>query len=84
MPKSGRENFWKLHALFEVDNDFSTTGIIDWEIATAEAKDFTISSSCMMWPVEDYYDGLNNLAEDETEFAHISKPVGVRIPWRFS
>lgn len=54
-----------------VDDDYNITGIIDWEFASAEAKDLAFSSPCMMWPVGDYYDGLNNLSEEETEFAHM-------------
>ncbi|KAJ5804846.1 hypothetical protein N7474_010733 [Penicillium riverlandense] len=54
-----------------VDDDYKITGIIDWESASAEAKHLAFSSPCMMWPVGDYYDGLNNLSEDETEFARM-------------
>lgn len=54
-----------------VDDDYNITGMIDWEFASAEAKDLAFSSPCMMWPVLDYYDGLNNLSQDETEFAQI-------------
>jgi hypothetical protein len=54
-----------------VDDDYNITGILDWEFASAEAKDLAFSSPCMMWPLGDYYDGLNNLSEDEIEFACI-------------
>lgn len=59
-----------------VDDDYNITGIIDWEFASAEAKDLAFSSPCMMWPVGDYYDGLNNLSKDEIEFARIFETRG--------
>ncbi|KAJ5929505.1 hypothetical protein N7454_006455 [Penicillium verhagenii] len=54
-----------------VDKDFNITGIIDWEFASAEAKDLAFSSPCMMWPVSDYYDGSNDLSADEIEFERL-------------
>jgi hypothetical protein len=54
-----------------VDNEFNITGIIDWEFASAEAKELAFSSPCMMWPVGDFYDGSNALAADEQRFAAI-------------
>lgn len=52
-----------------VDDDYNITGIIDWEFASAEAKELAFSSPCMMWPVGDFYDGSNALSEDEVRFA---------------
>ncbi|CAD6446779.1 bf567ca9-d306-4a9c-b16c-6c8ce21c6b21 [Sclerotinia trifoliorum] len=52
-----------------VDDDFNITGIIDWEFASAEGKELAFGSPCMMWPVGDYYDGINSLCADELEFA---------------
>jgi hypothetical protein len=61
-----------------VDDDFNITGIIDREFASAEAKDLAFSSPCMMWSIEDNYDGLNNVSKNEN-LPVFSKPVGVRI-----
>lgn len=48
-----------------MDEEYNITGIIDWEFASAEAKELAFSSPCMMWPVAKFYDGDNALAEDE-------------------
>lgn len=57
-----------------VDDDYKITEIIESGFASAEAKELAFSSPCMMWPVGDYYDGLNNLSE--TIFAHIFESRG--------
>lgn len=54
-----------------VDDEYNITGIVDWEFASAEAKELAISSPWMMWPVGDFYDGKYSLAEDEERFASI-------------
>ncbi len=54
-----------------VDESHNITAIIDWEFASAEAKELAFSSPCMMWPVGKYYDGSNELSEDEVAFAQI-------------
>lgn len=59
-----------------VDEDYTITGIIDWEWASSEAKELAFSSPCMMWPVGPFYDGDNQLSEDEIEFAKIFKDRG--------
>ena len=59
-----------------VDEDFNITGIIDWEFASAEAKELAFSSPCMMWPVGRFYDGDNALAEDEERFGDIFERRG--------
>ena len=59
-----------------VDNDYNITGIIDWEWASAEAKEVAFNSPCMMWPVADFYDGKNALAEDEERFAAMFEKRG--------
>ncbi|KAI1387719.1 uncharacterized protein F4822DRAFT_430466 [Hypoxylon trugodes] len=59
-------------AKLPVDNYLSFKWrVIDWEFASFEAKDLAFSSPCMMWPVEDFYDGKPNLSDDEIEFAWI-------------
>ncbi|KAF7854159.1 hypothetical protein EAF04_010456 [Stromatinia cepivora] len=59
-----------------VDDDFNITGIIDWEFASAEAKELAFSSPCMMWPVRDYYNGINSLCSDELKFAEAFEERG--------
>ncbi|KAI1453625.1 hypothetical protein F4805DRAFT_442879 [Annulohypoxylon moriforme] len=59
-----------------VDNDYNITAIIDWEFASSEAKEVAFNSPCMMWPVADFYDGKNNLSEEEHEFAKIFEKRG--------
>lgn len=54
-----------------VDDNYNITGIIDWEFASAEAKELAFSSPCMMWPVGTFYEGHNDLSKDEICFADI-------------
>lgn len=62
-----------------VDEGHNITAIIDWEFASAEAKELAFSSPCMMWPVDKYYDGSNELlSEDEVAFAQIFAKRGRR------
>lgn len=61
-----------------VDKEYNITGIIDWEFASAEAKEIALSSPCMMWPVGEFYDGSNVLADDELRFADIFERRGRR------
>ncbi|KAL2019113.1 hypothetical protein VTK56DRAFT_10064 [Thermocarpiscus australiensis] len=61
-----------------VDEEYNITGMIDWEFASAEAKEIAFSSPCMMWPVGDFFDGRNVLAEDEERFAGIFEQRGRR------
>jgi hypothetical protein len=59
-----------------VDAQHNVTGIIDWEFASAEAKELAFSSPCMVWPVGDFYGGSNSLAEDELRFAAVFERRG--------
>jgi hypothetical protein len=59
-----------------VDEDYNITGVIDWEFASAEAKELAFSSPCMVWTVGDFYDGSNALNEDEEKFAAIFERRG--------
>ncbi|KAH6633913.1 hypothetical protein B0J18DRAFT_2007 [Chaetomium sp. MPI-SDFR-AT-0129] len=52
-----------------VDDEYNITGVIDWEFASAEAKELAFSSPCMMWPVGEFYDGSIVLSDEETKFA---------------
>lgn len=59
-----------------IDSDHNITGIIDWEFASTEPKSLAFSSPCMLWPVGDFYDGNNQLAPEEIEFATIFEDRG--------
>ena len=59
-----------------VDEDFTITGIIDWEWASLEPKALAFSSPCMLWPVGDFYDGSNVLSPEEVELASIYERRG--------
>lgn len=59
-----------------IDEEYNITGLIDWEFASAEAKELAFSAPCMMWPVGKFYDGDNSLAEDEVRFATIFEQRG--------
>jgi len=54
-----------------VDEKHNITGIIDWEFASTDCRDLAFSSPCMMWLVGKFYEGNNDLAEDEIRFAAI-------------
>lgn len=59
-----------------VDEEYNITGMIDWEFASTEPKEFAFSSPCMLWPVGEFYDGSNELSKDELLFAQIYKEKG--------
>lgn len=59
-----------------IDEQYNITGIIDWEFASTESKNLAFSTPCMMWPVENFYDGKNDLSQDELRFAQIFKQHG--------
>lgn len=59
-----------------VDKDYNITGIIDWEFATIETKKSAFSSPCMMWPVSEFYDGSNELSQEEHESAQMFQERG--------
>jgi hypothetical protein len=58
-----------------VDDQHNITGIVDWEFASAECKPFAFSSPCMMWPVGEYYEGINRLSVEEIEFANMFRSL---------
>jgi hypothetical protein len=59
-----------------IDEQYNITGIIDWEFASTESKNLAFSAPCMMWPVGDFYDGKNDLSQDELTFAQIFRQRG--------
>ncbi|KAK6008370.1 hypothetical protein QM012_000273 [Aureobasidium pullulans] len=64
-----------------IDEEYNITGIIDWEFASTETKNLAFSSPCMMWPVQKYYDGNNDLSEEEYDLRKCSNAVDEKI-WR--
>ncbi|KAI1119490.1 hypothetical protein F5Y14DRAFT_437992 [Nemania sp. NC0429] len=54
-----------------VNEAHDIVGIIDWEWCHTASKNEAFSSPCMMWPVAEFYDGSNELADDELRFASI-------------
>lgn len=54
-----------------IDEKHNITGIIDWEFASMDSKELAFSSPCTVWPVGKFYEGNNDLAEDEIRFAAI-------------
>lgn len=59
-----------------VDADFNIVGIIDWEWCSTASKEEAFSSPCMMWPVGAFYEGSNQLSEEELLFARVFRERG--------
>ncbi|KAI9870470.1 MAG: hypothetical protein M1830_004217, partial [Pleopsidium flavum] len=54
-----------------VDDEFNITGIIDWEWAYTAPKAEAFSSPLALWNVGDFFDGSNELSENEQAFADL-------------
>lgn len=79
--KTGREKFYLKHPDDKRDHilanaDFDIVGIIDWEWCSTASKEEAFSTPCMMWPVAKFYDGSNELAEEEVLLAEIYRDKG--------
>lgn len=59
-----------------VNDSFDIVGIIDWEWTQTVSKENAFCSPCMMWPVGEFYDGLNELATEEVRLAEIFRERG--------
>ncbi|KAI0172481.1 hypothetical protein GGR52DRAFT_409180 [Hypoxylon sp. FL1284] len=59
-----------------VNSNFDIVGMIDWEWCQTVSKEDTFSSPCMMWPVARFYDGFNDLADEEERLAMIFRERG--------
>ncbi|GAB0139166.1 hypothetical protein EsDP_00007379 [Epichloe bromicola] len=59
-----------------VNADFEIVGIIDWEWCSTTSREEAFSSPCMMWPVAAFYNGSNELAEEELLLAHVFRERG--------
>lgn len=70
------EKFYLKHADDKGDHifvnaDFDIVGVIDWEWCSTASKEVAFSSPCMMWPVAAFYDGSNELADEELLLARV-------------
>ncbi|KAI1759908.1 hypothetical protein GGR53DRAFT_115273 [Hypoxylon sp. FL1150] len=59
-----------------INENYDIVGIIDWEWCHTVSKEDAFCSPCMMWPVAEFYDGSNELADDELRFASIFRERG--------
>ncbi|CAG7973466.1 unnamed protein product [Penicillium salamii] len=59
-----------------VNDSFDIVGVIDWEWTQTVSKAEAFCSPCMMWPVAEFYNGLNELAADELRLAAIFREKG--------
>ncbi|KAF6811987.1 hypothetical protein CSOJ01_05425 [Colletotrichum sojae] len=54
-----------------VNADFDIVGLIDWEWCGTASREEAFSSPCMMWPVAAFYDGSNELSDEEMLLARV-------------
>lgn len=54
-----------------VNNSYDIVGIIDWEWTQTVSKAEVFSSPCLMWPLDEFYSGSNELVEEELRLAGI-------------
>ncbi|TPX07598.1 uncharacterized protein E0L32_010697 [Thyridium curvatum] len=59
-----------------VDDDFNITGIIDWEWAQTAPPAHAFNSPIGLLPVASFYDGVNDLGDDEIVFARLLEEKG--------
>jgi len=59
-----------------VDEQYRITGIIDWEFASAECRSVAFGSPCMLWLVAAFYEGSNQLSDEERELADMFRRRG--------
>ncbi|TLS20435.1 uncharacterized protein PpBr36_11281 [Pyricularia pennisetigena] len=59
-----------------VDDSFNIIGVIDWEWTQTVSKAEAFCSPSMMWPVNKFYEGSNELAADEMRLAGIFRERG--------
>ncbi|KAL2887601.1 udp-n-acetylmuramate--l-alanine ligase [Ceratocystis lukuohia] len=81
LPASDDEKFYLKHAddkgdHIMVDEEFNITGIIDWEWAHTASPAHAFNSPIGLLPVADFYDGKNDLGDDEVVFARLFEEKG--------
>ncbi|KAG6153259.1 hypothetical protein E4U37_003074 [Claviceps purpurea] len=77
----GSEHFFLKHADDKgdhllVNDDFDIVGIIDWEWCQTASREQAFSSPCMMWPISAFYNGSNELTEEELLLARVFRERG--------
>ncbi|KAF7559438.1 hypothetical protein G7046_g4727 [Stylonectria norvegica] len=80
-PVHGDDKYYLKHADDKgdhilVDEDFNITGIIDWEWAHTASAAHAFNSPIGFLPVGDFYDGKNDLGDDEAVFAGLLEQKG--------
>ncbi|KAG6127208.1 hypothetical protein E4U12_006005 [Claviceps purpurea] len=79
--EKGSEQFFLKHPDDKGDHilvnaEFDIVGIIDWEWCQTTSREDAFSSPQMMWPVDAFYDGSNELAEEELLLARVFRERG--------
>ncbi|KAG6207437.1 hypothetical protein E4U35_000965 [Claviceps purpurea] len=59
-----------------VNDDFDIVGIIDWESCNTVSREEAFASPQMMWPVNPFHDGSNELTEEELLLARVFREGG--------
>ncbi|KAG6183019.1 hypothetical protein E4U27_001531 [Claviceps purpurea] len=80
-PEKGGEQFFLKHVDDKgdhilVNDDFDIVGIIDWEWCSTAPMEQAFSSPQMMWPINAFYNGSNELAEEELLLARVFRERG--------
>ncbi|CCE32319.1 uncharacterized protein CPUR_06179 [Claviceps purpurea 20.1] len=80
-PEKVGEQFFLKHADDKgdhilVNDDFDIVGIIDWEWCQTASREQAFSSPCMMWPISAFYNGSNELTEEELLLARVFRERG--------
>ncbi|KAG6026230.1 hypothetical protein E4U40_002237 [Claviceps sp. LM458 group G5] len=79
--EKGSEQFFLKHADDKgdhilVNDDFDIVGIIDWEWCQTASREQAFSSPCMMWSISAFYNGSNQLTEEELLLASVFRERG--------
>ncbi|KAG6053906.1 hypothetical protein E4U17_004241 [Claviceps sp. LM77 group G4] len=79
--EKGSEQFFLKHADDKgdhilVNDDFDIVGIIDWEWCQTASREQAFSSPCMMWSISAFYNGSNQLTEEELLLARVFRERG--------
>lgn len=59
-----------------IDDDYNITAIIDWEWAYTAPKPVAFNSPIGLLPVNDFYNGDNDIGKDEVAFAQLLEEKG--------
>ncbi|PGH03990.1 hypothetical protein AJ79_07223 [Helicocarpus griseus UAMH5409] len=59
-----------------VDDNGNITAIVDWASSSIQSKEYAFSSPQMLWPMDNFLTGDNELSPQELEFADIYRRRG--------